>query len=184
MVKQAHYDVLRRIGAVELRRYPTLVIARVDGRGEGGFNNLFRYITGNNRSREQVEMTAPVISGRYGPRARGERVAMTAPVISGGGSLAFVLPEGYTIDTAPVPLDPEVVLDEVPSRTLAVVRFSGRWTEGNFKVRTRQLLDGLPAAGVEPLGEPFGMVYNPPFTPPFLRRNEVAVEVGGEGQPA
>jgi hypothetical protein len=177
MVKQARYDVVRRLGDVELRRYPALVIARVDGRGEGGFNNLFRYITGNNRSRAQVEMTAPVISGRYGPKRRGERVAMTAPVISGGGSLAFVLPEGYTMESAPVPLDREVALEEVAPRTLAVVRFSGRWTEGNFKVRTRALLDGLSAAGIEPLGEPFGMVYNPPFTPPFMRRNEVAVEV-------
>ena len=177
MVKTVAYEVTRDLDAVELRRYPAIVIAKVEGRGEGGFNNLFRYITGNNRTREQVEMTAPVISGASGPRGKSERIAMTAPVITGGGSLAFVLPEGHTLETAPVPLDPEVVLEEMPARTLAVLRFSGRWTEGNFKVRARALLERLAEAGVEPKGEVFAMVYNPPFTPPFLRWNEVAVEV-------
>jgi hypothetical protein len=177
MVKTVAYEVIRELGAVELRRYPGMVIAKVEGRGDTGFNLLFRYITGNNRTREQLEMTAPVISGGSGPKARSERIAMTAPVITGGGSLAFVLPKGYTMDTAPLPLDPEVVLEEMPPRTLAVLRFSGRWTEGNFKVRARAMLEHLEEAGVKPKGEVFAMVYNPPFTPPFLRRNEVAVEV-------
>ncbi len=178
MVKSVGYEVIKGLGGLELRRYPAIVIAKVEGRGDGGFNVLFRYITGNNRTRERLGMTAPVISGGSGPRARSERIAMTAPVISGEGSLAFVLPKGYTMGTAPVPLDPEVVLEEVPARTLAVLRFSGRWTEGNFKVRARRLLEGLAEAGIEPHGEVFAMVYNPPFTPHFMRRNEVAVEVG------
>ena len=177
MVKTVAYEVTRDLGKVEVRRYPAMVIARVEGRGDGGFNALFRYITGSNRTRESIEMTAPVISGGSGPRADSERIEMTAPVITGAGSLAFVLPKGYTMGTAPVPLDPEVVLEEVPSRTVAVLRFSGRWTEGNFKVRARALREHLAEAGIEPRGEVFAMVYNPPFTPPFLRRNEVAVEV-------
>jgi hypothetical protein len=73
MVEQAKYEVLKKIGKTEIRRYPRLVIARVDGYGDGGFNLLFRFITGNNRQKSDIAMTAPVVS---------EEIAMTAPVLS------------------------------------------------------------------------------------------------------
>jgi hypothetical protein len=168
MVKKAKYDVIKRIGKLELRRYGPLVIARTDGFGDGGFNRLFRYISGANRRRSKVEMTAPVIS---------ERISMTAPVMTGGGAMAFVMPEGYDMDTTPEPLDQEVMVVEVPARLLAVLRFSGRWTERAFEARSRELLGRVQETGLETRGEVFAMLYNPPFTPPFLRRNEVAVEI-------
>ena len=158
MVDIADYEVVGDLGRVELRRYGPLVVARVDGYGDNGFGHLFRYIQGNNRQRSKVSMTAPVISerGRMASPSESERIAMTAPVISGADSMAFVMPRGYTLETTPEPLDERVRIEEIPGRTVAVLRF-----------RT--------------VGEVFSMVYNPPFTPWFMRRNEVAVEVLPEG---
>ena len=183
MVDIADYEVVGDLGRVELRRYGPLVVARVDGYGDNGFGHLFRYIQGNNRQRSKVSMTAPVISerGRMASPSESERIAMTAPVISGADSMAFVMPRGYTLETTPEPLDERVRIEEIPGRKVAVLRFSGRWSERNFGSRGRQLMDGLEGAGIRTVGEVFSMVYNPPFTPWFMRRNEVAVEVLPEG---
>lgn len=179
MVEQASYQVRRRLGKVEVREYGPMVVARVRDRGDSAFYHLFRFISGDNRQRSKVAMTAPVIQERQAGRAgpRGEEIAMTAPVIGEGDFMSFVMPEGYTLGTTPEPLDPLVTIEEVPARHLAVLRFSGRWTAAAFERRSRQLLDALLEAGIEPQGDVLTMVYNPPFTPPFLRRNEVAVEV-------
>jgi hypothetical protein len=182
MVDTVDYEVVGDLGNIELRRYGPLVVARVDGYGDSGFGHLFRYIQGNNRQRSKVAMTAPVISerGRMASTSESERIAMTAPVISRGDSMAFVMPRGYTLESTPEPLDPRVSLEETPARTVAVLRFSGRWSERNFGSRARQLMEGLEGAGIRTVGEVFSMVYNPPFTPWFMRRNEVAVEVEAE----
>ncbi|HII85774.1 TPA: heme-binding protein [Candidatus Bathyarchaeota archaeon] len=168
MVEQAKYEVLRNINAVEIRRYPQLIIARVDGLGDGGFNLLFSFITGDNRQKANVKMTAPVVS---------EQIAMTAPVVSEEGSIAFIMPDGYTLETTPEPLDNRIEIIAVPERTVAALRFSGRWSASIFRKKTTQLLDELRKAGVEATGQVFSMRYNGPFTPWFLRRNEVAAPV-------
>jgi hypothetical protein len=98
MVEQAKYEVLREINNVEIRRYPSLVTARVDGYGDGGFNLLFNFITGNNQQKSKIAMTAPVVS---------EQIAMTAPVLSESDSIGFVMPEGLTLETTPEPLGGE-----------------------------------------------------------------------------
>src|SRR4030042_5691921 len=113
MVDQAKYDVLREIGKVEIRRYPRLVIARVDGYGDGGFNLLFNFITGNNQKKSKIAMTAPVVS---------EQIAMTAPVLSESDSIAFVMPEGLTLETTPEPLDERVKIVEIPERVVAALQ--------------------------------------------------------------
>ena len=168
MVEQAKYEVLKKIGNTEIRRYPRLVIARVDGYGDGGFNLLFRFITGNNRQKSDIAMTAPVVS---------EQIAMTAPVLSETGSIAFIMPEGYTIETTPEPLDDRVKIVEVPERVVAALRFSGRWSNSIFKKKSEELLAEIENAGLKVAGQVFSMRYNGPFTPWFLRRNEVAAEV-------
>ncbi len=166
MVEQARYEVLRSIGKVEIRRYPRLILARVDGYGDGGFNILFQFIRGNNRQNSKVNMTAPVVS---------QQIEMTAPVVSETGSLAFILPEGLTVETTPEPLDDRVKIVEVPERVVAALRFSGRWSNSIFKTKSDELLQELENAGVKTIGSVFSMRYNGPFTPWFLRRNEVAV---------
>ena len=168
MVEQAKYEVLKKIGKIEIRRYPRLVIARVDGYGDGGFNLLFRFITGNNRQKSDIAMTAPVVS---------EEIAMTAPVLSETGSIAFVMPDGFTLETTPEPLDDNVKIVEVPERVVAALRFSGRWSNSIFQKKTEELLAEIENAGLTVSGQVFSMRYNGPFTPWFLRRNEVAAEV-------
>ena len=168
MVDQAKYDALKEIGKVEIRLYLRLVIAKVDGYGDGDFNLLFSFITGNNRQKSNVAMTAPVVS---------EEIAMTAPVLSETGSIAFVMPEGFTLETTPEPLDDQVKIVEVPERVVAALRFSGRWSNSVFKKKTKELLEELEKAKIKTAGNVFSMRYNGPFTPWFLRRNEVAVPI-------
>jgi hypothetical protein len=157
MVEQAKYEVLKKIGRIEIRRYPRLVIARVDGYGDGGFNLLFRFISGNNQQKSDISMTAPVLSET--------------------GSLAFVMPEGFTLETTPEPLDDRVKIVEVPERTVAALRFSGRWSNSIFKKKSEELLAEIENAGLKLVGQVFSMRYDGPYTPWFLRRNEVAVQV-------
>jgi len=171
MVEQAKYEVLREINKVEIRRYPRLVIARVDGYGDGGFNILFGFITGDNRQKSKIAMTAPVVS---------EQIAMTAPVLSDPDSIAFVMPEGFTLETTPEPLDDRVKIVELPERVVAALQFSGRWSNSLFKKKARAMLEELAKAGIKSTGQVFSMRYNGPFTPWFLRRNEVAITVESE----
>jgi hypothetical protein len=168
LVKTISYEVVERLGGVEVRKYPSMVAAKVDGYGDSGFNLLFSFISGQNKKKAKVAMTAPVVS---------EKIAMTAPVLSDAGSIAFVMPEGYTMETTPQPTDGRVKIVEFPPRYLAALRFSGRWTERVFQARSEELLGELQKAGIETKGEAFSMRYNAPFTPWFMRRNEVAVEV-------
>ena len=170
MVKKVEYSVVSRIGDVEIRRYDRIVLATVTGRSDNdSFRLLFNYIQGDNRARKKIAMTAPVISS--------EKIPMTAPVISGGGSFSFVLPDNYDIRTAPEPLEPDIKLEEVPSRTLAVLRFSGRTSKRSLDKKYKALLSTIKESGIVTLGSPFLMRYNSPFVPGPFRRNEVAVKV-------
>jgi hypothetical protein len=168
MVEQAKYEVLKEINKVEIRRYPSLVIARVDGYGDDGFNILFGFITGNNQQKSKIAMTAPVVS---------EQIAMTAPVLSESDSIGFVMPEGLTLETTPEPLDERVKIVEIPERIVAALKFSGRWSNSIFKKKSKEMLEELTKAGMKSAGQVFTMRYNGPFTPWFMRRNEVGVEV-------
>jgi len=168
MVEQAKYIVVETVGRVEIRRYPEIVVARVEGYADGGFNILFRFISGANVKKTKIAMTAPVIS---------ERIAMTAPVLSDDTSIAFVMPDKYTVETSPEPSDERVKIVKVPERLVAALRFSGRWTQSSFSSKTRELLDELEREGIRRKGEVFSMRYDGPFKPWFMRRNEVAVEV-------
>jgi len=175
MVERAHYEILGRIGELEVRRYPELVTAKVFGMSENvAFSLLFDYISGNNRSRAKVEMVSPVHS-----EVTGMRVPMTAPVVDEDGGMAFILPAGMTIESAPRPLDERVKLLKVPSRTLAVLRFKGVADQRRVDEMTGKMLGDLAKANIVIKGRPILMRYDPPFKPGFLRRNEVAVEIGG-----
>jgi hypothetical protein len=170
MTDDIPYTVIGKAGDVEYRKYPSLLLASVSGGSDGEmFSPLFHFITGNNRGNKKIPMTAPVITG--------EKILMTAPVISGSGTMSFVMPPEYTKDTVPEPLDPRITLQKVPARTIAVVRFSG--TAGEKKVRQMiaHLLAVLEKEKIPVTGTPFLMRYNSPWTPGFLRRNEVGVEI-------
>ena len=172
------YETVGRYDDVEIREYPATVIAETTARDQmTAFRRLFDYITGSNEGGESVPMTAPVKS------TRGTSISMTAPVRSattGDGDtmrMGFYLPAEYDMESAPKPTDADVNLREVPARTMAVVGFS--WYAPGWRVEKyrSRLLHGLDATGYEPTGEPFLLRYNDPWTPPFMRRNEVAVTV-------
>ena len=174
MTEALEYKVFRQVGNVDIREYPTILLAKVIGLpDEYAFRILFKFITGSNKAHKELAMTTPVIS--TGPTY--ERIAMTTPVISDRRSFSFVMPSEYSLSTVPEPLDERVRVEEVRGRKLAVLRFGGRTYEDAVKRRETELMATLASNGITVKGDPFLMRYNGPFTPGLLRRNEVAVEV-------
>ena len=170
MVETPSYEVVRRIDGVEVRKYPQMLLATAKGDADL-FNLLFRYISGANEGSNKISMTAPVITP--------EKIAMTSPIVSLGDSMSFIVPSSYSRDAVPKPADPRISIEELPSRTLAVLRFSGLARSGAVEAKKKALLETLTRNNLKVKGEVVLMRYNPPFTPWFLRRNEVAVEVEG-----
>lgn len=181
-VEEAKYSVVRRDGAFELRDYApqilaeTVVAGAFEEAGNEAFNRLFRYISGGNRSRSNVAMTAPVSQERTG-----EKIAMTTPVsqqpAQGRWIVSFTMPASYSLETLPEPDDPQVRLREVPARRMAAVRYSGRWSEAAYLGHRRELESWVRSQGLRSVGEPLWARYNSPFAPWFLRRNEILVPV-------
>ncbi|MEO6795609.1 MAG: heme-binding protein [Candidatus Dormibacter sp.] len=165
------YTIEKSIDKVELRRYPPNVLATVRGMPDNeAFRILFRYISGSNRTVSKIEMTVPVIS-------TGQRIAMTAPVVSSDDTFSFMLPSSYSIESSPVPLDPRSTLERIPARRVAALRFRGPAGQSAVAEKRRILLDTLARHDIRPNGEPFLMRYDAPFTPGFVRRNEVGIEL-------
>ena len=185
-IEQPEYTVVRQDGAFELRRYAPYLLAETEvesGFMEAGnvaFGRLFRYISGDNTARAEIAMTAPVEQAK---RGGGEKIAMTAPVEqarSGGVyRVAFVVPRKYTRETVPQPTDTRVRIREVPARSIAVWRYSGRWTEENFREHERELRGKLTSLGLKPEPGDSAIIarYDAPFMPWFMRRNEVLIPV-------
>ena len=185
------YTVVARLDDVELRRYPSTVrVETVAPSENAAFRRLFRYISGANETDTDVSMTAPVEVNRRDPESPvagpvapspGRSVPMTAPVetidVEDGVRMAFYLPADFDLGSAPRPVDERIELVAAPERTLAVRRFSGRPTDERVRRETDDLLSTLERAGVDTADDPVFMGYDAPWTVPFLRRNEVAVEV-------
>jgi len=168
LVEEPSYEVLKRIDSVEIRKYPSMLLATAVDDSDL-FGLLFRYISGANNGGRKISMTAPVITP--------EKIAITAPVFTRGNTMSFVAPSSYTRETVPEPSDPHITIEEVPARTLAVLRFSGWARDAAVEEKKKLLLATLARNGLKVKGEAGLMRYNPPFTPWFLRRNEVATEV-------
>jgi hypothetical protein len=172
LYEQPPYEVVGRAGpAVEVRRYGPRLAAETaldPGTRDRAFGLLAGYIFGKNRARgggggsAKIAMTTPVEMANSGP----PRVAMR-----------FFLPRSLSRETAPEPADGRVRVVEVPAETLAVLRFSGATDDARIAERKAALLRELDGSAWAPAGEPVFLGYDPPFTPPFLRRNEVAVPV-------
>lgn len=164
------YTVTGKSGEIEFRHYPELVLATVDTVGDdAGFNLLFAYISGSNKPREKIPMTAPVISA--------QKIPMTAPVVSDAASMSFVMPAGTTREQTPDPLDSRVRIVTQPERDIAVIRFSGYAPPEDVDAATSRLQAELKNEGIVTAGQPFLMRYDSPWTPGFMRRNEVAIEI-------
>jgi hypothetical protein len=181
-IEEPTYEVTQRIGEIEVRRYSPYVVAEVrvigsaTAAGSEAFPILAGYIFGKNKGQKKLPMTAPVMQS-----AAGTTMQMTAPVtqnaISGGFVVQFVLPRGVTLAAAPEPVDPRVSLREVESRRVAVIRYSGFWSDANYEQHLSMLQQALKSAGESWNGEPTYARYNAPYVPWFLRRNEIWLQL-------
>jgi hypothetical protein len=177
-IEEPDYEVIKKFDKVELRQYAPYVVAEVvldssaEDAGNQAFPILAGYIFGKNKGEKKFAMTAPVTQ-----TAAPVKMEMTAPVtqaaVPGGMLVQFVLPKGVTLATAPEPVDPRVQLRVVPAATWAVIRYSGTWSQANYLEHLGELKISLEAQGVATQGEPVLARYNAPFTPWFMRRNEI-----------
>ncbi|MEY3337932.1 MAG: hypothetical protein RL245_924 [Pseudomonadota bacterium] len=185
------YRVIEQEGAYELREYSPYLIAETEvesgfmNAGNVAFGRLFRYISGANTSQTEIAMTAPVEQAR---EAGGQKIAMTAPVeqasVDGVYRVGFVVPRKFNRETVPKPVDSRITIREVPARTVAVWRYSGRWTEENFREHERDLRALLVRKGLRATSGDSAIIarYDAPFMPWFMRRNEVLIPIEAAGQ--
>ncbi len=183
-IEQPKFSVLKSEGDFELRQMEPYAVAETEvsatfkDAGNSAFWKLFRYIQGQNQGQKEIPMTAPVGMQSQGPS---EKITMTAPVsqtVSEKGFIvSFALPAIYTAETAPKPNDPTIVLRQVPARKVAVITYSGSWSESRYEEKKTALIQWVAAQGLKSKGEPILARYNSPFTLWFLRHNEVQIEV-------
>ena len=168
-LEQPNYRVVKTFDGVELRDYEPYKIATctlnqledLNSASSAGFRYLFNYISGENQSRQKISMTVPVIQQPE----------------SSGWSISFVVPRDFYESGAPAPSNSKVKIDDVPGGMVAALRYRGLWNSSKFEEKSAELLGALANQGLMPSGEVLSAVYNPPMTPPFLRRNEVLVRL-------
>jgi len=181
-VTEPAHKVVSRNDDYEVRAYAGFLVAETTVSGpwkealNEGFRRLFSYISGNNEGRSKVAMTAPVLSGEP------EKIAMTAPVLQEAGTgdmqvVSFIAPASYTLETIPVPKDTSIRIRQVSPFTAAVVRYGG-WTDpGKIERKTAELRSLLARDGRTPVPPFLSAQYNPPWTIPPFRRNEIIVKI-------
>lgn len=180
-VETPDYVVSSKQGDLEIRDYGPNIVAEATVEGERdkaiqrGFSIIADYIFGNNLSSAKVAMTAPVL------QQSSEKIAMTAPVTQQAQgqswNVRFVMPSKYTIETLPKPVNPQVALIEVPAKRLAVIRFSGSANRGSLDEQEGRLRTFLAERGLEAINTPQYAFYDAPWTLPFMRRNEIMIEI-------
>ena len=181
--EEPHYVVVQTKGPMEIRQYDTRLAAETEVTGSEysarseGFQRLARYIFGANADRGSIAMTAPVSQ-----EGGSHTIAMTAPVAQeqsapGVWRIRFFMPAKYTEATLPHPNDPAVRIVTVPAQTYGVYRYTGSTSASATAGADRQLLQRVASTGYVPSGQPVAWFYDPPWTLPFLRRNEAAVVV-------
>jgi len=169
VTEQQRYTVVREFRGFELRRYEPCVVAEVqvhgtfESAGSAGFRPLVSYIGGNNSARQSIAMTAPVL------QAPGST--------TDDHGVSFVMPAGSSIDTMPAPVGSSIMMRAVDEEWVAAARFSGRWNHAQVEAHTETLRERLIAANLTAIGAPRFARYDPPWTPWFMRRNEVLIPV-------
>jgi hypothetical protein len=179
-VEQPEYRVEAKDGAFEVRAYPAIIVAETEVTGERrpaiseGFSRIAGYIFGKNAPKAKIDMTAPV-------QQQKQTIAMTAPVTQQGNGAAwtvqFIMPKSWTMETLPAPLDNRVKLRQIAPRKFAVVTFSGFARSSVLDEKTAELRRFAEARKLSTVGEPVFAFYNPPWTLPFFRRNEIMLEI-------
>jgi effector-binding domain-containing protein len=176
--EEPNYEVLRKSQDIEIRQYPPVIAAEVevDGTREEAANQAFRilagYIFGKNVSRDKIAMTVPVTE-----MTSSEKIAMTVPVTSvsaqGKMTMRFYMPSKYSLEALPEPVDNRIKFTKLPQARYAVIKFSGFAGEDNIARHESKLRNYLKDIDLSPDGRAIRAFYNPPWTLPFMRRNEV-----------
>jgi len=187
-IEEPEYKIVKEYEEFEIREYASYLVAEVEidstfeQASNKAFQILFKYISGNNVKQEEIEMTAPV--NQMNSDISGEKIEMTVPVTqksklksNGTYIISFVLPSKYNLETAPVPKDDRISIREIPKKLMAVRKYSGTWSEENYRENEKLLIDELNKNKLKIIGEPVYARYDPPFWPWFLRRNEVLIEI-------
>lgn len=179
-VEQPEYTVTTSDGAIEIRSYGPMIAAEatVEGERKAAINEGFRliaaYIFGANTPNAKIAMTAPEQQQR-------QTIAMTAPVTQQRNgdvwTVSFIMPKSWTLETLPTPTDPRVSLKPIPARRVAVIKFSGFASKEAIEARSDELRRYASEHKLSTSGEPILAFYNPPWTLPFFRRNEVMLEL-------
>ena len=180
-VEKPDYKVIQSEQNIEIRQYEPMIIAEVevDGKREGAIGDGFRliadYIFGNNTVKRDIAMTAPV------QQQESQKIAMTAPVQqqSTGRSwqISFVMPSKYSMESLPEPNNDRVRLKEILTKKFIVIEFSGTNSNENVTKHENQLMNYIEGNNLKITGSPKYAFYNPPWSLPFLRRNEVMIEI-------
>ena len=180
-VEQPQYKVVDMDRGFEIRDYPPMIVAEVDVSGERktaigeGFRIIAEYIFGNNLSSQKVAMTAPVMQQEL------EKIPMTAPVtqqaVDSAWRVRFIMPASYTMQTLPKPKNAVVKLRDIDGKRFAVTRFSGLAGEDSLKSHTKELEEFVSERKLTAVSAPAYAFYNPPWTLPFMRRNEAMIEI-------
>lgn len=181
-IEKAKYEIVERDLDFEIRQYAPQIVAETfvagdfEKVGSEGFRRLYDYISGNNRKKQKISMTAPVAQ-----EGKSEKIAMTAPVNqvqeNDRWRITFLMPSEYSMGDLPEPLDERVVLKEDPGRLVAAIKYSGTWSKTRYDEKKSLLQDFIAERGLKTAGEPVWARYDPPFMPWFLRRNEVLIPV-------
>ena len=180
-VETPDYEIVQSEGAIEIRQYDPMLIAEVQMSGKredaigDGFRLLADYIFGNNIANQDIAMTAPV------QQQESTKISMTAPVqqqsTGDDWQISFVMPSEYTMDTLPKPVNERITLKKIPAKTFAVITFSGTNSDENVQEHEKILLEYIGSKSLSVIGTPKYAFYNPPWTLPPMRRNEVMIEI-------
>jgi hypothetical protein len=182
-VEQPEYTVTASEGSIEIRSYGPMIAAEAEVKGERkaaiqeGFRLIASYIFGANKPNAKIAMTAPV------QQQSAQKIAMTAPVTqqTDGNSwmVRFIMPSGWTMESLPAPNDPRVTLKPVPAKRMVAIRFSGTANDDLIQAKTDELRKYAAEHKLSTIGEPLLAFYNPPWTLPIFRRNEIMFELVG-----
>ena len=165
-VKIAPYDVLEKDEQFEVRHYKSLILVTTPminlNEKKNPFYKLFNYISGENDQKKEISMTAPVFMDQKNGMAE---------------TMSFVMPNDFSIKTTPVPIDQAINIEEINDYTVATIKFSGRLSQENIAEHQKILDNWIAAKKYQVIGQPKTAGYNPPFTIPALRRNEILVPI-------
>jgi DNA gyrase inhibitor GyrI len=181
-IEEPNYEVVLEEDSFQVRKYPEILVAQTTTTGDyketssKGFKRLAGYIFGDNVVKEKISMTTPVLQEK-----KSEKIEMTAPVYrqqdDSNWTMNFVLPSKYTLETVPTPINKNVVIKQLPGNKVATLRYSGRMTEASINEHTQKLENWVNEKDFSVIGMAYSAAYDPPWTLPMLRRNEIHIQI-------